>query len=305
MEKNNKQSKFHKSIKKCPTGILGFDEITLGGLPKNRSTLICGGAGTGKSMFGMEFLIRGAEFYEEPGLFVAFEETEKELIQNIASLSLGVNIEDLIARRQLALEYIKIDLTEFKEIGHYNLDGLFIRLADTIDKFKIKRVVLDTLEILFANLKNELILRAELQRLFRWFKKKKITLIVTAEPGIHTFTRYGLEEYVTDCVVLLDNRLEHQISTRRLRIAKYRGSSHGGNEYPFIINEQGFSIAAITSIKLDYKVSNKRISSGVTQLDTMLGGLGFYRGSSILISGPSGIGKSSFDCSVCSWNLST
>ena len=292
MRVNNKKSSIPKSIEKCPTGIVGFDKITLGGLPKNRSTLVCGGAGSGKSMFGMEFLIRGAVDYKDPGLFVAFEETDEELTQNIASL--GYDVQNLISRKLLVLDHIQIDRTEFTETGSYSMDGLFIRLTNTIDTYKIKRVVLDTLEVLFGNLKNEAILRSELQRLFRWFKSRNITVIVTAEQGANSFSRYGLEEYVADCVIFLDNRVDQQISTRRLRIAKYRGSSHGNNEYPFIISENGIAITAITSTQLDYKISDKRISSGIKQLDTMLGGSGFYRGSSILISGPAGIGKSSF-----------
>lgn len=292
MAKDSKKHTLSKSIQKCPTGIGGLDEITLGGLPKNRATLICGGAGSGKSMFGMEFLIRGAVFYKEPGLFIAFEETAKELTDNVTSL--GFNINELVKKRQLVLDHIQIDNSQFTEVGSYSLDGLFIRLSNTINKFKIKRVVLDTIEILFSNLVNQSVLRSELQRLFRWFKTKHVTLVVTAEQGINTFSRYGLEEYVADCVILLDNRMDQQISTRRLRIAKYRGSTHGSNEYPFIIGKEGFSITAITSIKLDYKVSNERISSGIHQLDTMLGGKGFYCGSSVLVSGPPGIGKSSF-----------
>jgi circadian clock protein KaiC len=239
----------------------------------------------------MEFLIRGVSEFKEPGLFVSFEESEEELAQNIASL--GFNIKDLIEKNQLILNHIQIDRTEFTEIGSYNLDGLFIQLEHLIDKFKIKRVVLDTLEVLFSNLKNESILRSELQRLFHWFKSKKVTVLITAEKGINTLTRYGLEEYVADCVITLDNRIEQQISTRRIRIAKYRGTSHGNNEYPFIITTRGIHIISITSLRLEYKSSTKRISSGIKQLDTMLNEKGFYCGSSILVSGPAGIGKSS------------
>ncbi|MBA3285861.1 MAG: circadian clock protein KaiC [Nitrosopumilus sp.] len=295
MLKTKNQSQKSKPLKKCPTGIIGLDEITFGGLPKNRCTLICGGAGSGKSIFGIEFVIRGAEFYKEPGLFVAFEENEEELNQNITSL--GFNIKELIDSNLLVLDYVHIDRAEFKEIGSYNLDGLFIRLSDSIDRFKIKRVVLDTIEVLFGNFTNEIILRSELQRLFRWFKEKNVTVVVTAEQGVNTFSRYGLEEYVADCVILLDNRMHQQISTRRLRVAKYRGSSHGNNEYPFIINDSGISIIAITSIKLDYPVSNKHVSSGIKQLDTMFGDKGFYSGSSILVSGAAGNGKTSIAAS--------
>lgn len=292
MSKAIKRPQTNFVLQKCPTGILGLDEITLGGLPRNRATLICGGAGSGKSLFGMEFLVRGAVFYDEPGLFIAFEETEAELIQNIASL--GFNVSDLIERGKLILDHIPFNRNEIQEAGSYNLDGLFIRIANTIDKFKIKRVVLDTVEVLFSNLSDSSILRSELQRLFRWFKEKEVTVVVTAEQGIDNCSRFGLEEYVADCVILLDNRMDQQISTRRLRISKYRGSSHGCNEYPFVISESGISIIAITSIKLDYIVSNKRVSSGIKQLDTMLGKEGFYSGSSVLVSGGAGNGKSSF-----------
>ena len=279
-------------IQKCATGISGLDEITFGGLPKNRSTLVCGGAGSGKSVFGMEFLARGALLHKEPGLFVAFEETEEELAQNIAAF--GFDTKKLIASHLLILEHISIDKTQFEETGAYNLGGLFVQLGLLIDKFKIKRVVLDTIEILFSSFKNELVLRAELQRLFRWFEKKSVTVVVTSEKGVNSFSRYGLEEYVADCVILLDNRIFEEISTRRLRIAKYRGSIHGNNEYPFTIGQNGISIIAITSIKLDYEVSSQRISTGVQKLDNMLGGKGFYRGSSVLISGSAGSGKTSF-----------
>jgi circadian clock protein KaiC len=292
MPKKTKRPKSPLVLQKCLTGIVGLDEITLGGLPRNRPTLVSGGAGSGKTMLGMEFLIRGAALYKEPGLFVAFEETQDELTQNIASL--GFNIQSLMKQKLLVIDHVQVNRDEFAETGSYNLDGLFVRLADTIRRYKIKRVVLDTLEILFSNIKNELILRAELQRLFRWFKTKKITVIVTAEKGSNTISRYGLEEYVADCVILLDNRMDDQVATRRLRIAKYRGSSHGANEYPFIINERGFAVTAITSMKLNYEAPKKRLSSGLKQLDTMLDGKGFYQGSSILISGPAGIGKSSF-----------
>ncbi len=248
-------------LQKCATGIKGLDEITLGGLPKNRSTLVCGGPGSGKSVFGMAFLARGAQLDKEPGLLVAFEETVIELAQNMAAL--GFDTQKLIASHLIVLEHVSIDATAFEETGAYNLDGLFIRLGLLIDRFKIKRVVLDTIDILFGRFKNELILRVELQRLFRWFKEKQVTVIVTSEKGVNRFSRYGLEEYVADCVIVLDNRVTEEISTRRLRIAKYRGSMHGNNEYPFTINASGISILAITSIKLDYAVSNQRISSGI------------------------------------------
>lgn len=292
MKTTNKNPPNYKPLQKCPTGIKGFDDITLGGLPKGRTTLICGGAGSGKTFFGMEYIIRGAAIYKEPGLFMAFEEIKEELIQNMESL--GFDAKQLIATNLVVIDHISIDKDEVQDTGTYNLDGLMIRLGHTINKFKIKRVVLDTLEALFCNFENDLLMRAELQRLFRWFKQKKVTVVVTSEQGVTSFSRYGFEEYSADCVVLLDNRMEEQISTRRLRVAKYRGSTHGMNEYPFTINSNGLSIIAITSIKLDYQTSEKHISSGVEQLDNMLGKKGYYRGSSVLISGSPGSGKTSF-----------
>lgn len=289
--KKNKPKKVNL-LEKCPTGIQGIDEITLGGLPKARTTLICGGPGSGKTIFGMEVLIKGASFYNEPGLYVSFEETAADLIQNCVSL--GYNLNNLIDANKLIIDHIHLDRNEFEETGAFNLDGLFIRLENTINTCKIKRIVLDTIEAIFSNLSNESILRSELQRLFRWFKLKGITVLVTAEKGKADYSRYGLEEYVADCVILLDHRMEKEISTRRLRIAKYRGSAHGNNEYPFIISSEGISVLAITSVRLDYDVSSEFVSTGIKTLDDMLNGQGFIRGSCILVSGPSGIGKSSF-----------
>ena len=268
-----------------------MDEITGGGLPKGRPTLLAGGAGCGKTLFAMEFLVNGAVQYDEPGIFVAFEENAEELAQNVASL--GFDLNDLIKRKKLIIDYVRVERTEIQETGEYDLDGLFIRLGHAIDKIGAKRVVLDTLEVLFAALPNEAILRAELQRLFRWLKNKRVTAIVTGERGNRTMTRFGLEEYVADCVILLDHRVTEQVSTRRLRIVKYRGSLHGTNEYPFIIGKNGISVLPITSLGLDHHASRVRISSGIKELDNMLDGKGFYRGSSILISGTAGTGKTS------------
>jgi circadian clock protein KaiC len=278
-------------LEKCPTGIKGLDEITKGGLPRGRPTLICGSAGSGKTLFAMEFLMRGARDYGEPGVFMTFEETPEDLAKNFTSL--GFDLHGMIARGRIAMDHVKIERNEIEETGEYDLEGLFIRLGNAIDSVGAKRVVLDTIEALFSGLSNTAILRAELRRLFHWLKDRGVTAIVTGESGDKLLTRYGLEEYVADCVIFLDFRIEEQISTRRLRIVKYRGSSHGSDEYPFLIDETGLSILPITSLGLDYLVSKKRISTGIPKLDTMLDGKGFYQGSTILVSGTAGTGKTS------------
>ncbi len=282
---------FNKYLPKSPTGIQGFDEITSGGLPKGRPTLVCGGAGCGKTLFGIEFLVRGATQFNEPGVLMSFEETNEELIINVTSL--GFDLEDLIKNKKIALDHVHIERSEIEETGEYDLEGLFIRLGYAIDSIGAKRVVLDTIESLFAGLPNQLILRAELRRLFRWLKDKGVTAIITGERGEETLTRQGLEEYVSDCVIMLDHRVNEQTSTRRLRVVKYRGSIHGTNEYPFLIDENGVSVLPVTSLGLKHIVSNKRISSGIKKLDEMLEGKGYYRGSTILVSGTSGVGKTS------------
>jgi len=276
---------------KSLTGIQGFDQITDGGLPQGRITLIVGGPGTGKTLFAMQFLVNGVRMYNEPGVFVAFEETKKKLAQNTASL--GFKINELVQQKKLHVDYIYIERKEIEETGEYDLEGLFVRLGHAIDSIGAKRVVLDTLEAIFAGFSNEAILRAELRRLFRWLEEKGVTAIVTAERGPEMLTRYGLEEYVSDCVIVLDHRITEQVSTRRLRVVKYRGSTHGTNEYPYLIDENGMSILPITSIGLDYHSTTDRISSGIPRLDAMLGGKGFYRATSILVSGTAGTGKSS------------
>jgi circadian clock protein KaiC len=281
----------NKNLFKSPTGIQGFDEITGGGLPTGRPTLVCGGAGCGKTLFGMEFLVRGATQFNEPGVFMSFEETNEELTKNVASL--GFDLEDLIKHKKIALDHVYIERSEIEETGEYDLEGLFIRLNYAIDSIGAKRVVLDTIESLFAGLPNQLILRAELRRLFRWLKDKGVTSIITGERGEETLTRQGLEEYVSDCVIMLDHRVTEQTSTRRLRVVKYRGSMHGTNEYPFLIDENGFSVLPVTSLGLEHIVSNERISSGITELDKMLEGKGYYRGSTVLVSGTAGVGKTS------------
>ena len=285
--------KKHDSVvlEKCPTGIKGLDEITKGGLPRGRPTLVCGSAGCGKTLFAMEFLIRGAMDYGETGVFITFEETPEDLAKNF--ISLGFSLPDMMARGLIAMDHVYIERSVVAETGEYELEGLFIRLGNAIDSIGAKRVVLDTIEALFSGLSNAAILRAELRRLFHWLKDRGVTAIVTGESGDKTLTRYGLEEYVADCVIFLDFRIVEQISTRRMRIVKYRGSSHGADEYPFLIDEGGLSILPITSLGLDYPVSSERISTGIPKLDTMLGGKGFYRGSTILVSGTAGTGKTS------------
>ena len=280
------------AIAKAPTGISGLDEVLDGGLPRCRPTIITGRAGCGKTLLSMEFLVRGAREFGEPGVFVSFEESPRELIENMASL--GFDVAGLQAEGKLLLEHIHVERSEIEETGEYDLEALFIRLAFAIDQVGAKRIVLDTLEALFAGLPNHMILRAELRRLFRWLKDRGMTAVITAERGEGTLTRHGLEEYVSDCVILLDHRVEDQLTTRRLRVVKYRGSSHGTNEYPFLIGEHGISLLPITSVGLRHAASSERLSTGIERLDNMLGGQGYYRGSTILISGTAGAGKSSF-----------
>ena len=286
-----KKDKESLSLPKAPTGIQGLDEITEGGFPRGRPTLICGSAGAGKTLLAMEFLVRGATEYNEPGVFMAFEETASELAQNVRSL--GFDLDELAREKKLLIDYVRIERSEIDETGDYDLEGLFIRLGSAIDAIGAKRVVLDTIENLFAGLQNQGILRAELRRLFRWLKDKGVSAVITAERGEGALTRHGLEEYVSDCVILLDHRVTDQVSTRRLRIVKYRGTAHGTNEYPFLIDEDGFSVLPVTSLGLQHEVSEERISSGIPRLDAMLGGEGFYRGTTILVSGTAGTGKTS------------
>ena len=278
-------------LEKVPTGIRGLDEITGGGLPKHRPTLVCGPTGCGKTLLGIEFLVRGIVEHDEPGVFVAFEESEQDLARNVASL--GFDLPRLCARKKLRTDYIHVERSEIEETGEYDLEGLFIRLGEAIDSIGAKRVVLDTIEVLFSGLSNHAVVRSEIRRLFRWLKDKPVTAIVTGERGAGLLTRYGLEEYVADCVIVLDHSVADQISTRRLRIVKYRGSIHGTNVYPFLIGEHGISVLPITSLTLDQKATAERVSTGVPRLDTMLGGKGYYRGSSVLLSGSAGTGKTS------------
>jgi len=281
----------HPNLPKTPSGITGLDEITEGGLPLGRPTLICGEAGSGKTLMSMEFIVRGATEYNEPGVFMAFEEKADELAMNVTSL--GFDLDKLQAEKKIKIDHVHIDRSEIEETGEYDLDGLFIRLNYAIDSIGAKRVVLDTLENLFSGLSNQAVLRAELRRLFEWLKEKGVTAIITGERGEGKLTRQGLEEYVSDCVILLDHRVINQISTRRLRIVKYRGSVHGTNEYPFLIDDDGISVLPVTSLRLEKPVSSERVSSGIPALDKMLGGQGFFKGSSVLVSGTAGTGKTS------------
>lgn len=282
------------ALAKSPTGIEGLDEVTGGGLPQGRPTLVCGSAGCGKTLFAIEFLVHGAMRYGEPGVFLAFEESAEELTQNVRSL--GFDLDDLVRRGLLVVDYVHVERSEIEETGEYDLEGLFIRLGCAVDAVGARRVALDTLETLFGGLANHAVLRSELRRLFRWLKERQLTAVVTAERGIGTLTRHGIEEYVSDCVILLDHRVVEQVATRRLRIVKYRGASHGTNEYPFLIDETGIEVLPITAAGLDHAVSSERISTGVPQLDLMLDG-GYYRGSSVLVSGTAGAGKSSLAAS--------
>jgi circadian clock protein KaiC len=274
---------------KTQTGVEGLDEITEGGFPKGRPTLICGGAGCGKTLLSMQFIIKGITEFNENGVFMSFEEPSKDLSLNVKSL--GFDLEELKSEKKLIVDHVRVERSEIEEAGEYDLDGLFIRLGHAIDSINAKRVVLDTIESLFGGLDNQAILRAELRRLFHWLKEKGVTAIITGERGEATLTRQGLEEYVSDCVIVLDHRVIEQVSTRRLRIVKYRGSTHGTNEYPFLIDEDGISVLPITSLKLNNEVSSEIVSTGVPGLDHMFERGGFYRGSSILISGTAGTAK--------------
>ena len=281
---------------KARTGIAGFDDVTFGGLPAGRPSLVCGAAGCGKTLFAVTTLVNGATLYGEPGVFMSFEERAEDLAANVASL--GYDLDGLVAEGKLAIDHVRVERSEIEETGEYDLEGLFIRLGDAVDSIGAKRVVLDTIETLFAGLSDAAILRAELRRLFGWLRDRGLTAIITGERGEGQLTRQGLEEYVSDCVILLDNRVEDQITTRRLRVVKYRGSAHGTNEYPFLIDDQGISVLPVTSAELGYGVSDEIMSTGIAGLDAMLGHGGFYRGSSILVSGMAGTGKTSIAASL-------
>jgi len=288
VEKTTKSSTAN-GILKCPTGIRGLDEITLGGLPRGRPTLVCGNAGCGKTLLGMQFLVQGASLYDEPGVCLSFEETAEELAANVTSL--GFDLNDLIARNKLAVDYVYIEPSEMEETGEYDLEALFVRLGHAVDSIGAKRVLLDSIEALFAGLSHESVLRAELRRLFRWLKERDLTAVVTGERAGAGLTRHGIEEYISDCVILLDHRVTESVSTRRLRVVKYRGSVHGTNEYPFLIDTDGISVLPVTTLDLKHAALEEQISTGIPALDAMFGGKGVFRGSSVLISGTAGTGK--------------
>jgi len=281
-----------KKLLKCPTGIKGFDEITEGGLPKNRTTLVSGNAGSGKTLFGIDFLIKGATDFNEPGILMSFEESEEELFKDVASLNM--DLKELVSRKKIMLEHVILERKDIQETD-FNLEGIFVRLEHAIDSIGAKRIVLDSLESIFAGITDIGILRLEIKRLFRWLKEKEVTAVVTGEPGKDgTFTRHGLEEYISDCIILLDNRVRDQIATRRVRVIKYRGSRHGTSEYPFVIDNEGLSVIPITSAGLAQLGTHKRVSTGIPSLDKLFIGKGYTRGSTILASGTAGSGKTSF-----------
>jgi len=284
-------------LAKTPTGISGLDEVTGGGLPKGRPSLVCGPAGCGKTLLAMEFIMRGVTQFDEPGVFVAFEESADDLIANFASL--GFDLAAAEADGRLAIDHINVTTGDMAESGNWDLDGLLLRLGSAIDAVGAKRIVLDTLENLFGAFSDTGILRRELHRVFNWLKERGITAVITGERGDGTLTRHGIEEYVSDCVIVLDHRVSEQTSTRRLRILKYRGSLHGTNEYPFLIGDSGMSVLPITSLGLRHNVSAERASTGVARLDAMLGDHGFYKGSTVLISGSAGTGKSTLAAQFC------
>jgi circadian clock protein KaiC len=278
------------AIRKCPTGITGFDQITGGGLPNNRNTLICGGAGTGKSLLGIDFLVNGAAKYDEPGVFMSFEESEEELFENVASINL--DLRTLVFQDKIRLVHVVLKQRDIQE-RDFDLEGVLMLLDDAIDSIGAKRVVVDSIESLFAGIGDVTILRLEIKRLFRWLKEKRVTTIITGEPGLTSYTRHGLEEYISDCVILVDNRVENQLAVRRIRITKYRGSNHGTNEYPFVIDDEGLSVFPITSAGLDQPGTTAKVSTGLPTLDRLFQGGGYAKGSTVLASGTAGTGKTS------------
>jgi|SRR5579871_1070825 len=289
--RNHKNGRPSNGPAKCQTGIQGLDEITLGGLPRGRTTLVCGGPGCGKTLLGMEFLMRGAAQFGEPGVCISFEESAEELRTNVASV--GFDLSALVSQKKLSIDHVDLERSLIEEAGEYDLEALFVRMGHAVESVGARRVLFDGVEALFAGLKNESLLRSELRRLFRWLKDHNLTAIVTAERGNGELTRHGLEEYISDCVILLDHRVNDSVLTRRLRVVKYRGSTHGTNEYPFLIEEDGISVLPVTSIGLKHAASDERVSTGVPALDAMFGGKGYFRGSSILVSGTAGTGKTS------------
>jgi circadian clock protein KaiC len=282
-------AKISSRVQRCPTGIQGLDEILGGGLPQGSPSLFSGGPGCGKTLFGLEFVVRGAERFNEPGAFISFEETAEELARNVASC--GIDLMSFVNANKIAIDYIQIDPRQHETAGDYDLEGLFIRLRHAIDRVKAKRIVIDSIESLFSGFADAHILRAEIGRLFRWLKSSGITAIITAEKGDGSFTRHGLEEYLADCVIFLDHRVAEEHSVRRLRVIKYRGANHATDEFPFLIDEDGIAVMPISSVDLDYNAPRTRISSGVPGLDEMFSGGGFFCGSTVLVSGTAGTGK--------------
>jgi circadian clock protein KaiC len=282
-------------LAKAATGIQGLDDILMGGIPEGRPSLICGAAGCGKTLFGMTFLVKGVVDHGETGVFMSFEERSVDLVKNVDSL--GFDLQSLIDQQKIVIDHVHIDRSEIEETGEYDLEGLFVRLGYAIDSVGAKRVVLDTIEALFASFKDTAILRSELRRLFYWLKERGVTTIITGERGDGQLTRYGIEEYVSDCVILLDNRVVDQITTRRLRVVKYRGSAHGTNEYPFFIDEHGISVLPITAAGLNHEASLQIVPTGIKGLDAMLSKGGYYNGASVLVSGLAGTGKTTFAAS--------
>lgn len=280
-----------QTLAKCPTGIKGFDEVTQGGLPKDRTTLVCGGPGCGKTLFGLDFLAKGAMLHDEPGVLISFEETPQELADDVASLNM--DLKSLIAKKRLIVDHVILRRDEIQEHGEFNLDGLFVRLEHAIKSIGAKRVVIDSIESLFAGVRDQAVLRIEVKKLFRWLKTKQVTSIVTGEPGKDAFTRHGLEENISDCIILLDNRVREEATIRRMRIVKYRGSRHGTNEFPFLISDDGLSVIPLTGATLDQPASGKKVSTGIPDLDALFSGRGYAKGSAILVSGTAGTGKTS------------
>jgi circadian clock protein KaiC len=275
-------------LPKSPTGIDGFDEITGGGLPTGRPSLVCGPPGTGKSIFAMQFLVNGVTRYGEPGVFLTFEESREELVANVRSFGFGV---DRLEREgRLLVDALPLE-PQTVETGEFDLEALIVRLAWAVDQVGAKRVAVDNVEALFTAFSRPALVRAEVRRLFRWLKDHELTAVITGERGEDMVTRHGMQEYLSDCVVVLDHRIVQDVATRRMRVLKYRGAMHGRNEYPFLIGADGLEVLPITSIGLRQPVSSDRISTGVVGLDEMLGGEGVFRGSGVLISGTSGTGK--------------
>jgi len=284
----------YKTIPKTATGIPGLDQILNGGLPKGRVTLVVGNSGTGKTLLGIEFLVNGIRQHDENAILVTFEESASKVTENVSSL--GFDLNNLQDDGKLTVMAFKVDLPE-KNRGYFDFSPLLVLLEEAIVCIGAKRVVLDTIELLFGAYSDQTTARIELVKLMRWLEDRGVTAIITGESGNNALTRFGIEEYVSDCVIVLDHRVREEISTRLLRVMKYRGSVHGTNEYPFLIAKNGFIVLPVSSLSLDYAVSRERVSVGVPELDEMLSG-GPYRGSTTLVTGVSGTGKTSVAMSM-------